>query len=61
MNRSFRIDFKFDEFVPFANMFVNNNMFVLKDGVFGEYFTSFPPKVISHKPDIRVITNYRDL
>ena len=62
LERKFILDFKYDEYVSFMNMFINNNSAELNnlDQNICEYFTAFPQLVIDQKPMIRLITNYTD-
>ena len=62
LERKFKIDFKFDEYMTFMDMFVGNNDDRLNslDSRIGEYFKTFPQLLIEQKPTIRLITNYSD-
>lgn len=62
LERKFRLDFKYDEYVNFMNMFIGNNIENLNklDENICDYFTAFPQLIIDQKPEIRVITNYKD-
>ena len=63
MNRLFNIDFTFDEYVSFMEMFFNNNPDLSarlgKDVV--NFFILFPTIVVESKPKIRLVTNYLDI
>lgn len=63
LGRSFLINFKFDEYVSFVKMMLNNNedSFDSMDENIIKYFDVFPQVIQDHKPDIRVITNYAEL
>lgn len=63
LNRSFRIDFTYDEYITFMDMFLGNYGPELNriDGNICDCFRSFPPLVEMHKPEIRIITNYSEL
>jgi len=62
LERKFTIDFKFDEYTSFIDMFLNNNDDKLNDldANICDYFRSFPPLIKAQKPQIRLITNYSD-
>lgn len=63
LDRVFRIDFTFDEYISFMDMFLGNYGPSLHqmDNNICDYFRSFPPVVEEQKPEIRVITNYGEL
>lgn len=60
LKRKFTLDFEFDEYVSFIDMFICNNKdnLDLLDRNICDYFNTFPPLVNEQKPDIRLITNY---
>lgn len=60
--RKFRLDFSFDEYVAFMDMFLGNNHDQLNsvDTHICDYFRTFPKLVNEQKPNIRLITNYED-
>lgn len=62
LERKFKLDFKYDEYITFMDMFISNNRdnLNLLDSKICDYFRSFPPLVNEHKPKIRIITNYID-
>lgn len=62
LERKFCIDFTYDEYMSFMDMFLTNNeiSFDSLDKNICEYFKSFPTLINEQKPNIRLITNYRD-
>ena len=62
LERKFCIDFTYDEYMSFIDMFLSNNesSFDSLDKNICEYFKSFPTLINEQKPDIRLITNYSD-
>lgn len=62
LERKFKMDFTYDEYTGFMDMFLNNNQERLKllDEHLCDYFRTFPKLVTEQKPDIRIITNYED-
>lgn len=62
LERKFLIDFKYDDYVSFMEMFINNNQENLNtlDRHICEYFNKFPKLIKEQKPDIRILTNYID-
>ena len=62
LDRKFMIDFKYDEYMAFMDMFINNNKENLDalDDKICDYFKSFPKLVIDQKPNIRIVTNYSE-
>ena len=62
LERKFCIDFTYDEYMNFMDMFLTNNgsSFDSLDKNICEYFKSFPTLINEQKPDIRLITNYSD-
>ena len=62
LDRKFMIDFKYDEYMAFMDMFINNNKENLDalDNKICDYFKSFPKLVIDQKPNIRIVTNYSE-
>ena len=62
LERKFKIDFKYDDYITFIKMFITNNeqAFNSLDKNICEYFGSFPKLVTEQKPNVRVITNYMD-
>lgn len=62
LERKFCIDFTYDEYMNFMDMFLTNNeiSFDSLDKNICEYFKSFPTLINEQKPNIRLITNYRD-
>lgn len=63
LERKFKIDFKYDEYKAFINMFLSNNgeVFNRLDKNICDYFGTFPDVVENQKPNIRIITNYSEL
>lgn len=61
--RMFVLDFKFDEWVSYMNMFCENNSEKLcqMDTDIIDYLLMFPKIVTMHKPIIRMITDYKDV
>ena len=62
LERKFCIDFTYDEYMNFMDMFLTNNggSFNSLDKNICEYFKSFPTLINEQKPNIRLITNYSD-
>ena len=62
LERKFCIDFTYDEYMSFIDMFLSNNesSFDSLDKNICEYFKSFPTLINEQKPNIRLITNYSD-
>ena len=62
LDRKFMVDFKYDEYMAFMDMFINNNKENLDalDNKICDYFKSFPKLVIDQKPNIRIVTNYSE-
>ena len=62
LERKFKLDFKYDEYVSFIDMFINNNKENLDslDNKICDYFRAFPKLVNEQKPNIRILTNYSD-
>ena len=62
LERKFCIDFTYDEYMNFMDMFLTNNgsSFDSLDKNICEYFKSFPTLINEQKPNIRLITNYSD-
>ena len=62
LDRKFMVDFKYDEYMTFMDMFINNNKENLDalDEKICDYFKSFPKLVIDQKPNIRLVTNYSE-
>ena len=62
LERKFCIDFTYDDYMNFMDMFLTNNgsSFDSLDKNICEYFKSFPTLINEQKPNIRLITNYRD-
>lgn len=60
LERKFKINFKFDDYVSYINMFINNNKENLDilDTKICDYLNLFPPLVSEQKPNIRLLTNY---
>lgn len=60
LDRKFVLDFTYDEYKTFMEMFINNNSesFDTLDKNICEYFISFPKLIKEQKPKIRIITNY---
>jgi hypothetical protein len=63
LERVFNIDFTFDEYVSYIEMFVHNNINTLNslDKNIVEYLLSFPKIINRCKPNIRLITTYQYL
>jgi hypothetical protein len=64
LEREFMITFKFDEYISYINMFIENNIDRLSmyDSDIADYLRVFPTIIgdIS-KPDIRMFTNYKEV
>ncbi len=62
LDRKFRIDFKYDDYTSFMDMFINNNHNDLNelDKNICNYLRKFPKLIEEQKPQIRLITNYED-
>lgn len=62
LERKFKLDFDYDEYITFMDMFINNNRdnLNLLDNKICDYFRVFPKLVNEQKPKIRIITNYSD-
>ena len=62
LKRRFEIEFTFDEYTSFMDMFIGNNSDKLNslDTRICDYFRAFPTLVNEQKPKIRLITNYSD-
>lgn len=62
LERKFYIDFTYDEYMNFMDIFLTNNesSFNSLDKNICEYFKSFPTLINEQKPEIRLITNYSD-
>ena len=64
LEREFLIEFEFDEYVSYINMFINNNKERLSmyDNDIMDYLRVFPSIIgdIS-KPNIKLYTNYREV
>ena len=60
LDRKFMVDFKYDDYMSFMDMVINNNKETLDalDDKICDYFKSFPKLVMEQKPNIRVVTNY---
>lgn len=60
LDREFELCFSFDNYTTYMDMMVNNNedTFNYMDGNIIEYLTSFPNIIISHKPIVKIITDY---
>lgn len=63
LKREFYIDFDYDGYVAFMDMFLGNNgiTFEEMDKNIIEYFRMLPVFIADQKPSILVITNYSDL
>lgn len=63
LKRVFEIDFTYDEYISFMDMFLGNYGPALhqRDNNICDYFRTFPSLVDEHKPDIKIITNYSEL
>lgn len=62
LERKFHIDFNYDDYMTFMDMFIGNNKDNLDmlDNKICDYFRLFPPLVNEQKPSIRLITNYEE-
>ena len=62
LNRRFILDFKYDDYTSFMDMFIENNRenLNLLDKNICDYFRKFPKMVEEQKPMIRLITNYSE-
>ena len=63
IERKFLLNFTYDEYIGFMDMFLGNNGPALHQANRNicDYFRAFPTVIESHKPDIRIITNYEDI
>ena len=63
LDRKFLLTFKYDDYISFMDMFINNNRMNLNllDSNICDYFRSFPRLITEQKPDIRLITNYSEI
>ena len=63
LDRKFELNFKYDDYIAFMDMFINNNRTNLNllDVNICDYFRSFPKLITDQKPDIRLITNYSEI
>lgn len=63
LDRKFSLTFKYDDYISFMDMFINNNRANLNllDSNICDYFRSFPKLITEQKPDIRLITNYSEI
>lgn len=62
LNRRFILDFEYDDYMSFINMFARNNADTLgsmDENIF-EYLTKFPRLMDEQKPEVRMVTNYSD-
>ena len=62
LNRRFILDFKYDDYTSFMDMFIENNRenLNLLDKNICDYFRKFPKMVEEQKPMIRLVTNYSE-
>lgn len=62
LDRKFRIDFKYEDYISFMDMFINNNRDDLNelDKNICNYLRAFPKLIEEQKPQIRLLTNYED-
>ena len=62
LERKFKLDFDYDEYITFMDMFIGNNRdnLNLLDNKICDYFRAFPNLINEQKPKIRIITNYSD-
>lgn len=62
LERKFKLEFSYDEYHTFMDMFIGNNQdrLNLLDANICDYFKAFPKLVEEQKPRIRIITNYED-
>ena len=62
LDRKFMVDFKYDDYMSFMDMVINNNKEMLDalDDKICDYFKSFPKLVMEQKPNIRAVTNYSE-
>lgn len=62
LERKFKLDFSYEEYHTFMDMFIGNNQdrLNLVDANICDYFKIFPKLVEDQKPRIRIITNYED-
>lgn len=63
MERAFRLDFEYDEYKNYINMFLNNYGSELHqmDENICDYLFSFPEVIEVHKPKIILLTNYPEV
>lgn len=64
LERDFLITFKFDEYISYINMFIDNNMDRLSmyDSDIADYLRVFPSIIVDgSKPNIKLYTNYREV
>ena len=62
LHRKFQLDFDYDDYTSFMDMFINNNRDNLNmlDMNVCDYFRKFPPLIEDQKPKISLITNYSE-
>lgn len=62
LERKFKINFSYNDYMSFMEMFLNNNKEDLDtlDTNIAEYLGKFPKLLDEQKPKIRLLTNYRD-
>ena len=64
LERDFLITFKFDEYISYINMFIDNNIDRLSmyDNDIMDYLRVFPQIICDNsKPDIKLYTNYKEV
>lgn len=62
LNRRFVLEFRYDDYTTFMDMFIENNRDNLNmlDKNICDYFRKFPKMINDNKPMIRLVTNYRE-
>lgn len=63
LEREFILVFEYDEYIAYMNMFTNNNsieLFKLDPNIV-DYLLLFPKIITSHKPNIRILTDYSNI
>ena len=63
LERNWIVEFTFDEYISFMNMFLGNNgpaLHRMNENIC-DYLRTFPEMIVQQKPTIRFITNYREL
>lgn len=63
LDRKYVIDFSFDEYISFMDMFLGHNgpSLNMMDKNICDYFRTFPQTINEHKPHIKIVTNYSEM